>query len=93
MLLALTLHISLAPNSDILNIQFFMAPHFALPCDGRLGLDSLVAHDISVHPKRRVIFSGECFHPVMDVKFPFIPTVASISDEKTLYPCEPCSTA
>ncbi len=66
------LPISLAPNSDIFNIQFFVTSQFAFPCDGLLGLDSLGAHDISVHPKRRAIFSSECFHPAMDVNFPFL---------------------
>ncbi len=51
-----TLLISLAPNSDIFNIQFFVTPQFALPCNGLLDLNSLIAHDIGVHPKRRVFF-------------------------------------
>ncbi len=88
-----TFPVSLAPNSDIFNIQFFVTPQFALPCDGLLGLESLVAHDISVHSKRRTIFSSECFHPAMDVNFPFLPSIATTSDEKRLYHCEPCSTA
>ncbi len=79
-----TLSISLAPNTDIINIQFFVTPQFALPCGGLLGSDSLVAHDISVHPKRRAIFSSECFHPAMDVNFPFLPSIATTSDDKRL---------
>ncbi len=60
-----------------------MTPQLALPCDGLLGLDSLVAHDISVHPKRRDISSSECLHPAMDVNFPFLPSIATTSsDEK-----------
>ncbi len=49
-----------------------MTPQFALPYDSFLGLDSSVTHDISVHPKRRVILSDKCFHPAMDVNFPFL---------------------
>ncbi len=79
-----TLPISLAPNSDIFNIQFFVTSQFALPSDGLLGLDSLVAHDISVHPKRRAVFSSECFYPAMDVNFPFLPSIATTSDKKRL---------
>ncbi len=67
----ITLPISLAPDSKIFNIHFYVTPQFALPSDGLLGLDSLIAHDISVHPKRRAIFS-ECFHPAMDGNFPFL---------------------
>ncbi len=88
-----TLPISLAPNSDNFNILFSVTPQFVLPCDGLLGLDSLVAHDISVHLKRSVIFSSECFHPAMNVNLPFLPSIATTSDEKSLYHCEPCSTA
>ncbi len=72
-------------TQEIINIQFFVIPQFALPCDGILDLDSLVAHDISGHPKRRAIFSNECFHPAMDVNFPFLPAIATTSsDEKRL---------
>ncbi len=52
----ITLPISLAPDSSIFNIQFYVTPQFALPSDGLLGLDSLCAHDIQVYPKRRAIF-------------------------------------
>ena len=94
----LTLPISLAPSSEVFNIQFYVTPEFALPCDGLLGLDSLIAHDISVHPKRRAIFAGECFHPAMDVNFPFLSSIASTSlDDKASHtpvssaplPCSP----
>ncbi len=90
------LPISLAPNSDIFNIQFFVTYQFALPCDGLLDLDSLVDHDISVHPKRVAMVSGECFHPAMDVNFPFLPSIASTSDEQRIstivsYAPLPCS--
>ncbi len=76
------LPIYLALNSDIFNIQFFLTPQFALPCDGLLDLDSLVAHDISIHSKRRAIFSNECFHPAMDVNFPFLPSITTTSSDK-----------
>ncbi len=92
-MLTALLHYSLAPNSDIFTIQFFVTPQFALPYDGLLDLDSLVAHDISVHPKRHAIFSSECFHPAMDVNFPFLSFIDTTSDEKRLYHCEPCSSA
>ncbi len=46
-----TLTISLAPSLKIFNIQFHVTPQFALPCDGLLGVDSLTAHDISIHPE------------------------------------------
>ncbi len=71
-----TLPISLAPSSKIFNIDFYVTPQFALPCDGLLGLDSLIAHDISVHPKRHAIFSDECFHPTMYVNFPFLSSIS-----------------
>ncbi len=51
-----TLPISLAPNSKFFNIHFYVTPQFALPYDGLLGLHSLIAHDISVHPKMRCYF-------------------------------------
>ncbi len=71
--------ISLAPNSKIFNIQFHVTPQFALPCDGLLGLDSLIAPNISVHTKRPVIFSDESFHPAKDVNFPLLLSIASIT--------------
>ncbi len=37
----ITLPISLAPDSKIFNIQFYVTPQFALPSDGLLGLDPL----------------------------------------------------
>ncbi len=54
-------------------------PQFALHCDGLLGLDSLIAHDISVHPKRRAILSDKCFHPAMDVNYPFLSSISFIT--------------
>ncbi len=74
-----TLQISLAPSSKIFNIHFHVTPRFALPSDGLLGLDSLIAHDISVHPKRRAVLSVECFHPAMDANFPFLSSISSIT--------------
>ncbi len=58
-----TLPISLAPSSKIFNIDFHVTPQFALSCDGLLGLDSLIAHDISVHPKKRAIFFRQMLPP------------------------------
>ncbi len=75
----ITLPISLAHNSKGFNIHFYVTPQFAMPCDGILSLDSLVAHDISVHPKGCAILSDECFHPTMDVNFPFLSSIASIT--------------
>ncbi len=54
-----TLPISLAPSWKIFNIHFHVTPQFALPCDGLLDLDSLIAHDISVYPKRRTVLLDE----------------------------------
>ncbi len=72
-----TLPISFAPSSKTFNIDFHVTPQFALPCDGLLGLDSLIPNDISVHPKRRTILSDECFHPAMGVNFPFLSSISS----------------
>ncbi len=74
-----TLPISLTPSAKIFNIDLNVTPHFALPCDGLLGLDSLIVHDISVDPKRRAIFSDECFQLAMDVHFPFLSSISSIT--------------
>ncbi len=68
----ITLPISLAPDSKIFNIKFYVTPQFALPSDGLLGLDFLCAHDIQVHPKKRAIFSDQRFHSAMDVNFPLL---------------------
>ena len=87
-----TLPISLAPDSEVFNIQFYVTPHFALPCDGLIGIDALISHDISVHPKRRAIHSGDCFHPAMDVPFPFLSSIASTTANDTRL-CTPMSSA
>ncbi len=80
--LLVTLPISLASDSKIFNVQFYVTPQFALPSDGLLGLDSHCAHDIQVHPKKRAIFSDQRFYSAMDVNFPLLSSVASTSVTK-----------
>ncbi len=53
-----TLPFSLASYSKDFNIHFYVTQQFALPCDGLLGLNSLIA-----------IFSDKCLHPALDVNF------------------------
>ncbi len=50
------LPISLTPSSKISNIDFHVTSQFALPCDGLLGLDLVIAHDISVHTQEACNF-------------------------------------
>ncbi len=38
----LTLPVTLAPNLESLNVQIYVIKEFAMPCDGLLGLVSLV---------------------------------------------------
>ncbi len=44
----ISLPVSLAPDSNILNVQFYVTHQFALPSDGLLGLDSLCARHSSL---------------------------------------------
>ncbi len=73
----LTLPVTLAPNLESFHVQFYVTKKFAMPCDGLLGLDSLVLHNIDVFPKRHAIFRQEYFHPAMTVSVPLL-SVASL---------------
>ncbi len=74
----LTLPVTFAFNLESFNVQFYVIKEFAMPCDGLLGLDSFVLHNIDVFPNRHAIFRHECFHPAMTVSVPLLP-VASLA--------------
>ena len=50
-----TLPLCLDVKSPILQVTFFVTSGFALHCDGLLGLESLMMHNIDVFPQKRAI--------------------------------------
>ncbi len=72
-----TLPVTLAPSSEAFNVEFFVLKEFAMPCDGLLGLDSLVTHNIDVFPNRHAISRRQHSHLAMTVSSPLL-SVASI---------------
>lgn len=43
-----TLPVCLDVNANLLQVSFYVTSTFALPCDGLLGLESLVTHNINI---------------------------------------------
>ncbi len=85
----LTLLVTLAPNLVAFNVQFYVIKEFVMPCDGLLGFDSLVLHNIDIFPKRHAISRQECFHPAMTVFVPLLSVAslaASLDSTSTLSP-------
>ncbi len=84
----LTLPVTLAPNLEPFNIKLYIIREFALHCDGLLGLESLIAYDINIFPKRHALFSGELFYPAMTDCASLL-SIAALSDSQLATPSAP----
>ncbi len=85
-----TLPVTLAPSSEVFNVEFYVIKQFAMPCDGLLGLDSLIAHNLDVFPNKRALSRGNCFHYSMTDSAPLL-SVASV-DPRLATPTDPAPT-
>ncbi len=77
-LCTLTLSVTFAPNLQSFNVQFYVIKKICMPCDGLLGLDSLVLHNIGVFQNRHALSRHERFHPAMAVSVPLL-SIASLA--------------
>ena len=69
-----TLPLSLDASNNIMQVTFFVTSAFALQCDGLLGLESLVTHNIDIFPQRRAIVHNGTPYVAMNKPNPLLLT-------------------